>query len=44
MNVRSRLLRRGHTSKLFKKRRRLDIRKYAFSNLVVDKIIINGIF
>ena len=29
--------RRGHSSKLFKKRSRLDIRKYAFSNRTVDK-------
>ena len=28
---------RGHSSKLFKKRSRLDIRKYAFSNRTVDK-------
>jgi len=29
--------RREHSSKLFKKRSRLDIRKYAFSNRTVDK-------
>jgi len=29
--------RRGHSNKLFKKRCRLDIRKYAFSNRTVDK-------
>jgi len=29
--------RRGHSDKLFKKRSRLDIRKYTFSNRVVDK-------
>jgi len=29
--------RRGHSSKLFKKCSRLDIRKYAFSNRTVDK-------
>ena len=28
--------RRGHDQKLFKKRFRLDIRKYAFSNRVID--------
>ena len=31
--------RRGHSSKLFKKRSRLDIRKYAFSNRTVDKMV-----
>ena len=30
--------RRGHSSRLFKKRSRLDNRKYAFSNRIVDKI------
>ena len=30
-------VRRGHSNKLFKKRSRLDIRKYAFSNRTVDK-------
>ena len=29
--------RRGHSKKLFKKRCRLDIRKYTFGNKVVDK-------
>ena len=29
--------RSGHSSKLFKKRSILDIRKYAFSNRIVDK-------
>jgi len=29
--------RRGNSSKLFKKRSRLNIRKYAFSNRIVDK-------
>jgi len=29
--------RRGHSSKLFKKRSNLDIRKYAFSSRTVDK-------
>ena len=29
--------RRGHSSKLFKKCSRLDVRKYAFSNRTVDK-------
>ena len=28
--------RRGHNQKLFKKRLRLDVRKFAFSNRVVD--------
>jgi len=29
--------RRGHDKKLFKSRARLDIRKYSFSNRIVDK-------
>jgi len=29
--------RRGHEKKLFKKRFRLDVRKYVFSNRVVDR-------
>ena len=29
--------RRGHSKKLFKKRTRLDVKKYSFSNRVVDK-------
>ena len=29
--------RRGHSKKLFKRRCRLDIRKYVFSNRVTDK-------
>jgi len=28
--------RRGHSKKLFKRRSRLDIRKFAFSNRIVD--------
>ena len=30
--------RRGHDHKLFKKRFRLNVRKYAFSNRVIDNI------
>ena len=29
--------RRGHSKKLFKRRTRLDIRKFAFTNKVVDR-------
>jgi len=29
--------RRGHSNKLFKRRSRLDIRKFAFSNIIVDR-------
>ena len=29
--------RRGHSKKLFKKRTRLDVKKYSFRNRVVDK-------
>jgi len=29
--------RRGHSKKLFKRRNRLDIRKYVFANRIVDK-------
>ena len=29
--------RRGHSKKLFKRRSRLDIRKFAFSNRIVDR-------
>ena len=29
--------RRGHSKKLFKRRSRLDIRKYVFANRIVDK-------
>ena len=30
--------RRGHSKKLYMKRSRLDVRKYTFSNRVVDKL------